>query len=72
MSVAKRVGLAIEEVFSPERVGVVIAGLEVPHLHIHVAGINGMADLDFANADRNPDTVGLDQAQDRLITALNQ
>jgi histidine triad (HIT) family protein len=27
-----------------------IAGLEVPHLHIHVVPIDGVRDLDFANA----------------------
>jgi diadenosine tetraphosphate (Ap4A) HIT family hydrolase len=27
-----------------------IAGLEVPHTHIHLVPINGASDLDFANA----------------------
>jgi histidine triad (HIT) family protein len=27
-----------------------IAGLEVPHLHIHLVPIDGVRDLDFANA----------------------
>ena len=27
-----------------------IAGLEVPHVHLHVVPIDGMHDLDFANA----------------------
>jgi histidine triad (HIT) family protein len=27
-----------------------IAGLEVPHLHIHLVPIDGVHDLDFANA----------------------
>lgn len=70
MAIAKRVARAIDEVYSPERVGLVIAGLEVPHVHIHIAGINGISDLDFANADRNPDPVDLDNAQERLSAAM--
>jgi len=68
--VAKRVATAIQEVFAPEKVGLVIAGLEVPHVHIHVAGINGVSDLDFANVDHNPDPDDLDDAQERLTNAM--
>ena len=32
------------------RIGLIIAGLEVPHVHVHVIPINGMEDLDFGNA----------------------
>ena len=70
MVVAKRVATAIQEVFAPEKVGLVIAGLEVPHVHIHVAGINGVSDLDFANVDHNPDPDDLDDAQERLTNAM--
>ena len=70
MAVAKRVATAIDTVYSPEKVGVVIAGLEVPHVHIHVAGINGISDLDFAGADHNPNAVDLDDARARLSDAM--
>lgn len=50
MAVAHRVGEAIQAAWNPEKVGVMIAGLEVPHLHIHVTPIWGVNDLDFANA----------------------
>lgn len=48
--VAQAIGDAIHEAFGSERVGLMIAGLEVPHLHIHLVPINGVHDLDFANA----------------------
>ena len=70
MAVAKRVGKAIDSVYSPEKIGLVIAGLEVPHVHIHVAGINGISDLDFAGADPNPDAADLDDARERLSAAM--
>lgn len=70
MTVAQRVAVAQQEVFSPVKVGMMIAGLEVPHLHIHVVPIRGVHDLDFANADANPDPAALDDAAQRLRAAL--
>lgn len=49
-AVAQRIGRALQEIYSPAKVGLMIAGLEVPHLHIHVVPIDGVHDLDFANA----------------------
>lgn len=50
VEVAAVIGRALEEVFRPEKVGLMIAGLEVPHLHLHVVPIDEVDDLDFANA----------------------
>ena len=49
-AVAHRVGQAIMKTFGTERVATVIAGFEVPHVHLHVFGANSMDDLNFANA----------------------
>ena len=72
MIVAQRVGRAIERVFRPSRVGMTIVGLEVPHVHIHVSGIEHIGDLDFSRADRNPDPRDLDEAAERLRAAIDQ
>ena len=50
MDVSQNIGRAIQQVHQPEKVGFMIAGLEVPHLHIHLVPIDGVRDLDFANA----------------------
>jgi diadenosine tetraphosphate (Ap4A) HIT family hydrolase len=50
MEVAATIGSALYRVYEPEKVGLMIAGLEVPHLHIHLLPIDGVHDLDFANA----------------------
>lgn len=50
MDVSQAIGQAIHKVHSPAKVGFMIAGLEVPHLHIHLVPIDGVRDLDFANA----------------------
>jgi histidine triad (HIT) family protein len=52
-SVAQRVGQAIDRAFSPRRVGVLVVGDEVPHVHIHVAGFDQVSDLSFANVRRD-------------------
>lgn len=60
MAVAHRVGNAQMELLQPARIGLVIAGFEVPHVHVHVVPVNSMADLDFRNADSSPDADDLD------------
>ena len=72
MAVAKRVGRAIDTVYRPRKVGLMIAGLEVPHVHIHVTAINDVHDLDFTRADRDPDPAALDAAAERLSRAMRQ
>ena len=48
--VSRRIGEAQMRAFRPDRVGLVIAGFEVPHCHIHVCPVNSMADMNFARA----------------------
>ena len=55
MGVAHAIGRAQQHAFAPEKVGLMVAGLEVPHTHLHVVPIRGVHDLDFANADPDPD-----------------
>lgn len=69
MSVAATVGTAIATVWKPARVGLMIAGLEVPHLHIHVSPIWEVDDLDFSNAT-SATRDELEDAAARIIDAL--
>jgi histidine triad (HIT) family protein len=69
MVVAQRVGRAIDTVYSPRRVGMMIVGDEVPHVHIHVTPISTARDLDFANAARQTDE-DLAAVAERLTNAL--
>jgi histidine triad (HIT) family protein len=70
MQVARTVGRAQVAAFSPRRVGMIIAGLEVPHCHLHLVPIETEADLSFARADHSPDPAALDDAAERLRAAL--
>lgn len=51
---AKKVSKAIEKVVPCARIGVSVIGLEVPHAHIHLIPINGIADMNFANTKLSP------------------
>jgi histidine triad (HIT) family protein len=70
MLVAQEVGKAQQAAFSPVRVGLMVAGLEVPHCHLHVLPIGSEGDLSFSKADHSPDPAVLDDAADRLRAAL--
>lgn len=65
-------GLAQRRAFTPERVGVIIAGYEVPHLHIHVIPTNTMSELSFANAAPSVSKAELDEASNRIRSALEE
>ena len=69
-AVAQRVGRAIQRAWDAPRVGLVVAGFEVAHLHLHVFPSWGMDDFDFGRADQHPDPADLDDAAERIRAAL--
>jgi histidine triad (HIT) family protein len=50
MLFAKQVALKMKKVLPCKKIGVTVIGLEVPHAHIHLLPINGIADMDFSKA----------------------
>jgi histidine triad (HIT) family protein len=70
MKVAQIVGQAQMKAFEPNRVGLIIAGLEVPHTHLHVLPITTEGDLSFAKADLDAEPSDLDDAAEKLRVAL--
>ena len=70
MGVAHEIGAAQMDAFTPARIGLIIAGLEVPHTHLHVVPIDAERDLSFANADSTATPESLADAADRLRDAL--
>ncbi len=47
MTVSHRIGQAQVAAFGAPRAGLLIAGFEVPHAHVHVFPASGMADFDL-------------------------
>ncbi|MBW8800232.1 MAG: HIT family protein [Streptomyces sp.] len=72
VTVAQAIGRGVRRAWDAPRAGLVIAGFEVPHLHIHVAPAWGMAELDFSRARIEKDEAALDDAAARLRTALRE
>jgi histidine triad (HIT) family protein len=70
MVVAHHIGIAQKQAFGPRRIGLVIAGFEVPHTHLHVIPANSMGNLDFANVDTSADQTALDEAAEKIRVAL--
>jgi len=68
--VAKKVGRAQVEAFGAERVSLIIAGLEVPHTHLHVLPIHSEADIDFEKARTDVPAEELAEVAARLKAAI--
>ena len=69
-SVARKVGEAQMRAFGPRKVGLMVAGLEVPHVHLHVVPINEPNDLDFSHANSGATAAELDSAAEKLKAAM--
>jgi len=69
-SAAAKVGRAVQAAFQPRRVGAIIAGLEVPHVHVHLIPIESEKQLDLGLADQSPTPESMDAAAERIRAAL--
>ncbi len=47
---AKKIAKAIGKAFPCKKVGIMVAGIEVPHAHVHLIPINSVGDLSFSRA----------------------
>ena len=72
VTTAQMIGKAQMAGFKPARIGLMLAGLEVPHVHFHVVPIRGVHDLDFGNQDPNPDAAMMDRAAETIRTELRR
>ena len=68
--VAQKIGKAVCAVWDAPRAGLLIAGLEVPHLHLHVFPAFELGDFNISGADRSPSEESLDEAQVKIKQAL--
>ncbi|WP_193079056.1 MULTISPECIES: HIT family protein [Brevibacterium] len=70
MEVAKAIGQGVQRAWDAPRAGLVIAGFEVPHMHIHVAPVWDMSDFNFNEVKQEENQSALDSAADKLRVAL--
>jgi histidine triad (HIT) family protein len=69
---AQTIGKAQMAVFKPAKIGLMLVGLEVPHVHLHVVPIRGPHDLDFDNQDPDPDPTMMKEAGESLRQELRR
>jgi diadenosine tetraphosphate (Ap4A) HIT family hydrolase len=72
MEVARRIGAVQVDVFGAARAGLIVAGYEINHLHVHVWPSRTMAEFNFATADQNPDPDVLDANAEKLRQGLRE
>ncbi|HXC75904.1 MAG TPA: HIT family protein [Candidatus Acidoferrum sp.] len=69
---AQTIGKAQMAAFKPVKIGLMLVGLEVPHVHFHVVPISGPHDLDFDRQDPNPDPSTMKAAGESLRRELRR
>ncbi|GAA3682487.1 HIT family protein [Arthrobacter ginkgonis] len=69
-AVAQTIGQAQIEAFGSARAGLIVAGFEINHLHLHVWPSNSEAEYDFKRVQQNPDPAVMDVAAEKIRAAL--
>ena len=57
MIFSKKIALMIKKEIPCKRIGMIVAGLEVPHTHVHLVPINALGDLSFTKSKPASDDV---------------
>jgi diadenosine tetraphosphate (Ap4A) HIT family hydrolase len=68
--VSHRISRALSIAFPCEKVGLIIAGYEVNHCHIHLIPTTNMGQLSFANAASSVERSTLEAHAEKITTAL--
>ena len=68
---AKHVGLAIEQVISCKRVGIIVFGLDVPHAHIHLIPINKSSEMNFSSPKVKMSTDEFEEIAKKIQDSFN-
>jgi len=69
-AVSHKISHAISDAFPCTRVGLIIAGYEINHCHIHLIPTRTMEELNFANAAKSIDRETLESHAELLTQAL--
>ena len=72
MAVGHTIGRALKRAFGAPRIGLVVAGFEVPHAHVHVFPATEMADFDFTRVNPDVSAAELDANHKRILDALDR
>jgi histidine triad (HIT) family protein len=71
-TVAQTISRALDAIYRPRKVGVLVVGEEVPHAHVHLVPYTQLSQMSFENQDANPAPEALDQQAEALRAALRE
>lgn len=71
-TVAQTIGQAQLKAFGAERAGLMIAGFEVDHLHVHVWPTNSLEDYNLDNVQNDVAAEVFDEAHRKILDALKE
>jgi len=69
---AHEISRCLQDAFECERIGLVIAGFEVPHCHIHLIPTRTIDDLSFANAAESVPRERLEENAMKIRAAMTR
>lgn len=69
-AVSNRISIALAKAFPCERVGLMIAGYEINHCHIHLIPTTSINDFNFAHAAAKVDREILEEYANKIIAEL--
>lgn len=70
LTFAQPIAKAIEKAFGYQRVNIMTVGFEVPHAHIHLLPMNGMADMQILSRKTKPSPEHLKMVQEKILAAM--
>ncbi len=70
LTFCKPIARAIRQVTGCDRVNIITIGFEVPHAHIHLVPMSGMADADILSKKMKPGMEELQAVQAQLLAAM--
>ena len=70
LEVARQIGRAQQEEFGAQRIGLLVQGYEIPHVHLHVWPSRSPADFDLGNALTDVSDADMDDSAQRLRNRL--
>ena len=68
---SRRIAAALEQVFTCERIGVSVIGLEVPHAHVHLIPLRNMDDINFSRPKMKVSPAELADMAQKIRSALD-
>jgi histidine triad (HIT) family protein len=66
MSIAQTLGSVLQDAFRPRKIGLLIGGLDVPHVHIHLVPLETIHDMDYDQQMTDPPEEALESAHEKI------